>query len=512
MATTQSSRQKSKKNSNMELAPLADLDGKRPPQALEFEASILGGLMIDAGVYAEVANILSPACFYDNRHRYIYEAIVSLASKNMPIDILTVMEELKLKGNFEAAGGAAMLSSLTTNAVTTANIVYHSKIVAQKALARGLIRMSNNILQLAYDETNDISDVMHTAEGSIFELSQTTQQRDYQQIDPVIREAIERIEKASQTESNISGIPSGFNELDKITSGWQDSDLVIIAARPAMGKTAFVLSMAKNMAADLHIPVAVFSLEMSKIQLVNRLMMNVCEIEGEKIKNGKLDTTEWARLEHNVNNLYGAPIYIDDTPSLSVFELRSKALRLHKEHGVRCIIIDYLQLMNASGMNFGSREQEVSIISRNLKALAKELNIPIIALSQLNRQVETRGGSGVEGKRPQLSDLRESGAIEQDADMVCFIHRPEYYRIYADGDGHDLRGKAYVIVAKHRSGKTGDVLLRFNESFTKFMNIDDISSIDYKADDSAQKSANKENIPSKMNNMEVDDGGDMDLM
>ena len=285
----------------------------------------------------------------------------------------------------------------------------------------------------------------------------------------VIDEAFERMRKASKNESNISGVPSGFTALDKITSGWQNSDLVIIAARPAMGKTAFVLSMSKNMAVNFNRPVAIFSLEMSKIQLVNRLIMNVCEIEGDKIKNGRLSPEEWHRLEYKVNDLLGAPIYIDDTPSLSIFELRSKARKLHSEKKIQLIIIDYLQLMNASGMNFGSREQEISIISRNLKALAKELDIPIIALSQLNRNVESR--SGLEGKTPQLSDLRESGAIEQDADMVCFIHRPEYYHIYSDPNSNkDLRGLGQIIVAKHRNGATDSIWLRFRSKYAKFQN------------------------------------------
>ena len=269
----------------------------------------------------------------------------------------------------------------------------------------------------------------------------------------------------------LSGLRSGFEALDKITSGWQNSDLVIIAARPAMGKTAFVLSMAKNMAVNYNIPVALFSLEMSNVQLVNRLIVNVCEIPGEKIKSGKLESYEWEQLDFKIKELYDAPIFIDDTPSLSVFELRTKARRLVREHNIKCIIIDYLQLMNASGMNFGSREQEVSMISRSLKGLAKELNIPILALSQLNRGVE--GRQGPEGKRPQLADLRESGAIEQDADMVCFIHRPEYYKITEDERGNSLVGLAEIIIAKHRNGATGDVRLRFKKEFAKFMNIDE---------------------------------------
>jgi replicative DNA helicase len=258
-----------------------------------------------------------------------------------------------------------------------------------------------------------------------------------------------------------------------MTSGWQKSDLVIIAARPAMGKTAFVLSMAKNMAVNYKKPVAVFSLEMSNVQLVNRLIINVCEIEGEKIRNGQLLEHEWHQLDYKIKDLYDAPLYIDDTPSLSIFEFRTKARRLVREHHVEIIIIDYLQLMNASGSTFGSREQEVSMISRSLKGLAKELNIPIIALSQLNRGVENRSGSGADSKRPQLADLRESGAIEQDADMVCFIHRPEYYKILEDTQGNSLVGMAEIIIAKHRNGSVGDVRLRFKAQFAKFCNPDE---------------------------------------
>ena len=295
--------------------------------------------------------------------------------------------------------------------------------------------------------------------------------KDYTQINPVIDEAYKLIQKAAARTDGLSGLESGFTKLDKMTSGWQNSDLIIIAARPAMGKTAFVLSMAKNIAVDFRNPVALFSLEMSNVQLVNRLISNVCEIESGKIKSGQLAGHEWQQLDYKLKNLLDAPLYVDDTPSLSVFELRTKARRLVREHGVKIIIIDYLQLMNASGMAFGSRQEEVSTISRSLKGLAKELNIPIVALSQLNRGVESR--EGIDAKRPQLSDLRESGAIEQDADMVCFIHRPEYYKIYQDDRGNDLRGMAEIVIAKHRNGAVGEVLLRFKGEFTRFSNPED---------------------------------------
>ncbi len=443
--------------------------GKLPPQSIELEESVLGALMIDKDAYITVSDILRPETFYKEQHQRIYEAIVSLSQQEQPIDILSVTEKLKSLGTLEEAGGVLYLSDLTRRVASAAHLSYHAQLIAQKATAREMIHMAVKIEEMAYDETQDVEELMGMAESEIFAISQRNQKRDVKKIDDIIAEAFERMHKASQNDSNISGIPSGFTELDKITSGWQKSDLIIIAARPAMGKTAFVLSMAKNIAVNYHRPVALFSLEMSRVQLVNRLIMNVCEIEGDKIKNGRLSKAEWNQLEHKVNDLYGAPIYIDDTPALSVFELRSKARKLVSEQHVEMIIIDYLQLMNAQGMNFGSREQEVSIISRNLKALAKELDIPIIALSQLNRGVEAR--SGLEGKKPQLSDLRESGAIEQDADMVCFIHRPEYYHIYNDEKGlKDLRGLGQIIVAKHRNGAVDEIWLRFRHKFAKFQN------------------------------------------
>ena len=280
--------------------------------------------------------------------------------------------------------------------------------------------------------------------------------------------------KASQNKGGLTGVPTGYNKLDEITSGWQASDLIIIAGRPAMGKTSFALSLAKNIAVDYQQPIAFFSLEMNSVQLVNRLISNVCQVPGSKLLNGQLTPDEWERLDTNLHKLEGAPVYIDDTPGLSVFELRTKARRLKKEHNISILMIDYLQLMNASGMKFNSRQEEVSTISRSLKGLAKELDIPVIALSQLNRTVETRAGEGIDGKRPQLSDLRESGAIEQDADMVLFVHRPEYYHIYEDSNHNDLRGMAQIIIAKHRKGATGDVLLKFQGQYTKFANPEDV--------------------------------------
>ncbi len=449
--------------------PVTDPTGKLQPQAVELEEMVLGALMLEKDAYTVVCDILVPESFYEPRHQKIYQAISTLGANQRPIDMLTVVEQLRADGNLEDAGGAVRITELTACVTSAAHVEFHSRIIAQKYLARRLIAFASGIQTQAFDEGGDIDDLLQAAEGELFEISQTQLKREVVQVDTVINQAMKQIEAAANRESGLSGLATGYNELDALTSGWQNSDLIIIAARPAMGKTAFVLSMAKNMAVDYNIPVAVFSLEMSNIQLVNRMIANVCEIKGETIRSGRLSDREWDQLNARVKYLFGAPMYIDETPGLSITELRTKARRLVREHGVKIIIIDYLQLMNASGMKFGSREQEVSTISRNLKALAKELNIPIIALSQLNRSTETR-----EDKRPVLSDLRESGAIEQDADFVAFIHRPEYYtRSGVDAEGHDIRGLAEFIVAKHRSGQVGTVKMRFVSQFVRFENWDD---------------------------------------
>ncbi len=466
--------------------------GKVPPQSVELEESVLGALMIEKDAFTVVADILKPECFYKEAHEKIFRAILSLASREDPVDLYTVTEEMRKEGTLDDVGGAYYLATLTAKVVSAAHLEYHARIIAQKHIARELIRVTTDVQTKAFDEKIDVDELLQEAEGQVFEISQRNMKRDVQQIDPVIRTAIKRIQAAAARKEGLSGLPSGFHALDKVTSGWQKSDLVIIAARPAMGKTAFVLSMVKNMAVDYKIPCAVFSLEMSDVQLVNRLIVNVCQITADKIKNGRLEDYEWKQLDVKIKELEGAPIYIDDSPSLSILELRTKARRLVREHGVQIIVIDYLQLMNAQGMTVYSREQEVSTISRSLKGLAKELDIPVIALSQLNRNLESRGASGngnsADGKKPQLSDLRESGAIEQDADMVCFIHRPEYYKIYEDPNtGKDLRGLAQIIIAKHRNGATCDVDLRFKGEYARFMNeneeIDQNATFTSKAND-----------------------------
>ena len=464
--------------------------GRLQPQARDFEEAVLGALMLETEAYSTVSEILTPECFYDENHKLIFAVIQDLAIKGKPVDILTVVEQLRKSGILEAIGGTSYIAQLSQKVVSSAHIEYHSRIIAQKYLARELITFSSIVTNQAFDETNDVDDLMQQAESKLFEISQRNVKKDVVHITPIIRESVNLIRKASSQTGDFNGVESGFNELDKITSGWQNSDLIIIAARPSMGKTAFVLSMAKNMAVNHKIPVAFFSLEMSNIQLVNRLIMNVTELPGDKLKNGQLSPDEWNHLDKSLGSLYAAPIYIDDTPSLSVSELRTKARRLVKEYGVKCIMIDYLQLMSA-GKDYSVREREVSVISNSLKGLAKELSIPVIALSQLNRGIEMRNPKSDGGfdakRRPQLSDLRESGAIEQDADIVCFIHRPEYYKIYQDEKGNDLTGKAEVIVAKHRNGSTGDVWLEFKKEYARFQNLnDDKDFVDYQSRVSSQ--------------------------
>ncbi|MCR5132047.1 MAG: replicative DNA helicase [Prevotella sp.] len=436
------------------------------PQALDIERVVLGALMIDKDAFSIVAEIVRPETFYEPRNQKIYKAIQTLNMSEKPVDFMTVIEELKHQGDLDDVGGPNYIMELTQHVASSAHIEYHAHIIHQKFLARQLISFTGRIQEMAYDETLDPDVLMQEAEGQLFEISQKNMKSDFTQIDPVIRQATDILKIAAQNEGGMTGIPTGYSKLDEMTSGWQDSDLVIIAGRPAMGKTSFALSLAKNIAVDYRKPIALFSLEMNNVQLAQRLISNVCEIPGQKILSGQLSDDEWSRFDRNINKLYGSPIFIDDTPGLSVFELRTKARRLVREKGVKIIMIDYLQLMNANGMRFGNRQEEVSTISRSLKGLAKELNIPILALSQLNRGVE--GREGLEGKRPQLSDLRESGAIEQDADMVLFVHRPEYYRIFQDEHGNDLHGIAQILIAKHRKGGTGDVNLRFRGEFTRF--------------------------------------------
>lgn len=444
--------------------------GKIPPQAIEVEEAVLGALMLERDAYIAVADILKAESFYKEEHQKIFKVIQHLFSNEKPVDLLMVTQELKNRQELDEVGGPIHITQLTSRVASAAHIDFHARIIAQKYIQRELIRISSEIQVKSYDDSMELDDLIDYAESSLFKVTEGNISKESQPIKPLLRIAIERIEENSKKPDGLNGIASGFSKLDKITSGWQNTDLMIIAARPAMGKTAFVLSMARNMAVLKQVPVAVFSLEMSSLQLVNRLIAAETELGSEKIKSGKLEDWEWELFNRRIKNLENAPLYIDDTPALSVFEFRAKCRRLKMQYDIGVVIVDYLQLMTAGTDVRGNREQEVSTISRNLKAIAKEINVPIIALSQLNRSVESR-----DGKRPQLSDLRESGAIEQDADMVMFIHRPEYYGITQDADGNSLIGVAEIIIAKHRNGSVGDVQLAFKASLARFSDIEEVS-------------------------------------
>ena len=443
--------------------------GKIPPQALDLEEAVLGAMMIDKKGIDEIIDILHPEAFYDKRHNFIYAAIYALFQNSEPIDLLSVSNQLKKDGNLEIAGGDFYLIGLTQKVASSAHIEFHSRIILQKFIQRKLISISSEIIENSYDETMDVFDLLDDAEAKLFEVTQGNLKKGSEGASDLVRQALTKIQEISNKEG-MSGLATGFTKLDALTSGWQPSDLIIIAARPGMGKTAFVISMAKNMAIDFNHAVAVFSLEMSSVQLITRMISSETGLTSEKLRKGNLQPHEWEQLNVKVKKLSDAPIFIDDTPALSIFDLRAKARRLVSQHDVKIIVIDYLQLMTAGGSG-GNREQEISTISRNLKALAKELSIPVIALSQLSRAVETRGGS----KRPLLSDLRESGAIEQDADIVSFIFRPEYYGMteWDDDDHTPCEGQGEFIVAKHRNGGLENIRLKFTGHLAKFSDLED---------------------------------------
>ena len=443
--------------------------GKLPPQAVELEEAVLGALMLEKDALTAVIDILQPKSFYKEAHGRIFGAIQNLFQRSEPIDILTVTQELKRTGELEIVGGAYYISQLTNRVASSANVEFHARIIAQKYIQRELIRISSDTIRDAYEETADVFDLLDHAERNLFSVVEGNIRKNYDKMSSLISQAMQQIEAAKNQKSGVSGVPSGFTDLDRMTSGWQNSDLVILAARPAMGKTAFVLTLARNAAVDFQRPIAVFSLEMASVQLVQRLISAEAELPAEKLKKGQLVDHEMQQLHVKIGKLSEAPLFIDDTPALSIFEMRAKCRRLKAQHDIQMVVVDYLQLMTTGGDNSrGNREQEISTISRSLKSIAKELNIPVIALSQLSRAVETRGGD----KRPQLSDLRESGAIEQDADMVLFIHRPEYYGMTQDAEGNSTHGMAEIIIAKHRNGAVGSVNLRFIDRLAKFMDVD----------------------------------------
>lgn len=440
--------------------------GKVPPNAMDLEEAVLGALLLEKDALNDVIEILQPACFYREENRHIYSAIQDLFQESEPIDILSVTNHLKKTGQLELVGGAYAIAKLTDRVASSANAEFHARIILQKHIQRELIRVSGEMYHEAFEDTTDVFDLLDKAEQGLFAVTQGNIRKDVDKMSSLIALAVEGIEKASREDGTVRGVPSGFVEVDRVTAGWQKQDLLIIAARPGMGKTSFVLSMARNMAVDHNRPIAVFSLEMSSIQLTNRLIASETELSASKLREGSLEPHEWEQLNSKLHRLSQAPIFIDDTPALSVFELRAKCRRLKAQHKIELVMVDYLQLMTAGGdgKNGGNREQEISTISRSLKGIAKELDIPVIALSQLSRNVENRGGT----KRPQLSDLRESGAIEQDADMVMFIYRPEYYGLEETETGMSTDGFAELIIAKHRNGALKDVPLRFIQNLAKF--------------------------------------------
>ena len=446
--------------------------GKIPPQAVDLEEAVLGAMMIDKKGIDDVIDILHSDAFYDVKHQEVYAAIYELFQNSEPIDLLTVSNLLKKKGKLDLVGGDFYLIRLTQKVASSAHIEFHARIILQKYIQRRLISISSEIIESSYDESTDVFDLLDEAEGKLFEVTQGNLKKSSEDAGTLVKQALKKIQEIGNQEG-MSGLATGFTKLDQLTSGWQPSDLIIIAARPGMGKTAFVISMAKNMAIDFNHAVAVFSLEMSSVQLITRMISSETGLTSEKLRKGNLEPHEWEQLNVKVKKLSDAPIFIDDTPSLSIFDLRAKARRLVSQHNVRIIVIDYLQLMTAggNGKGGGNREQEISTISRNLKALAKELNVPVIALSQLSRAVETRGGS----KRPLLSDLRESGAIEQDADIVSFIFRPEYYGMteWDDDDHTPCEGQGEFIVAKHRNGGLDNIRLKFTGHLAKFSDLEE---------------------------------------
>jgi replicative DNA helicase len=446
--------------------------GKLPPQAKELEEAVLGAVMLEKSAFDTVIEILQPECFYVDAHQRIYKAFKSLADNHLPIDILTVVEELKRKEELEMVGGPYAITKLTNSVVSTANIEAHARIVLQKFIQRELIRLSGEIIGDAYEDSTDVFDLLDEAEEKMFKITNNYLKKNFEDINDALAKAIRRIDDLRTKEEDISGVPSGFASMDRVTYGWQPTDLIILAARPSVGKTAFALNLARNAALHPTKPtgVALFSLEMSSAQLVQRILSAESEIMLEKISRGKLEDYEYQQLHSKgIKRLEQAPLYIDDTAALNIFEFRAKARRLVNKHNVGLIIIDYLQLMSGSGDRNSNREQEISNISRNLKALAKELNVPIIALSQLSRAVETRK----ESKMPQLSDLRESGAIEQDADMVMFIYRPEYYEVMNNEMGESTKGETHIRIAKHRNGSLETIKLRALLHIQKFEEWDD---------------------------------------
>ena len=441
--------------------------GNIPPQALDVEDAVLGAMLLEPLCVDEAIDQLSPACFYSEQNREVFSAMIELSNEHSPIDLITVSEKLRQRGKLEEVGGPAKLAMLSGKIGSAANIESYTRILRQKTIQRDLISAAHEILRKAYSEEVKVDDLIDDAQSRVYTATQSSDRHSVREIGSVIQEALNRIE-AMQDQTGLSGVPSGYATLDRITNGWQPSDLIILAARPSVGKTAFSLNIARNAAVDHHIPTAFFSLEMSSIQLANRLMTSESGLSADKIKGGvKLQDDEWTLLEESLRRLSQAPLYVDETPGLPIMEFRSKLKSLVKQKKVGLAIVDYLQLMQGPTETKGMREQEVAAISRMLKATAKELNIPIIALSQLSRKsVDRQGGNG----KPVLSDLRESGSIEQDADMVIFIHRPDFIGL---SDGPQDKEKTQIIIAKHRNGETTDIDMLFKSERVQFVETQD---------------------------------------
>ena len=461
-----------KRKDRMSYANAFDINGKLPPQALELEESVLGALMLDQIALSNTIETLHVEFFYKPEHQTIFRAIFKLFEQSQPVDMRTVVDRLRKDGELEAAGGAYYVAQLTNKVVSAAHIEYYVRVLSEKYIQRELIRISTETITASYDETTDVVDLLDKTEQRLMDINDKNFRADYHDMQSLVAQATEQIKSAQSNNGNCVGLPSGFLELDRNTAGFQPGTLIILAARPAMGKTAFALTMARNMAVDFKKPVAFFSMEMTGVELAMRLISSEAEIPGEELKKGdKLQPWQLEQMMMKTQTLNEAPIYIDDTPGLTIFELRAKCRRMKQKYDIQMVFIDYLQLMTAGGENRnGNREQEISTISRQLKALSKELNIPVLAMSQLSRAVETRAGT----KKPQLSDLRESGAIEQDADIVMFIYRPDYYGITEDGKG-STQGMADIIIAKHRSGSVGEVRLKFVNKYVRFENPDFVS-------------------------------------
>ena len=463
-----SDKRSTRKNSAPDLENLGLEVGNKPPQALDVEESVLGAMMLEPSSVDQALEGLEPECFYDPRHRNVFEAMLELVKNHVPVDIVTVTSKLREKGNLEIVGGASVLAGFTEKVGSAANLEYYIRILKQKAIQRDLITASYQILKDSFDDSIVVDELIDKSESRIYDATRSIARREVQDIGSILKYVVADIEE-QQKSTGLGGVPSGYPSIDRVTNGWQPSDLVIIAARPSVGKTAFALNIARNAAVDHHMPVAVFSLEMSCAQLAKRLVVSETGLSGDKIKGSiKLEDYEWEQLEYRIRDLSRAPLYIDDTPSLPVMEFRTKAKNLVKNKGVKLIVVDYLQLMQAPDQGKGGlREQEVAYISRTLKATAKELNVPILALSQLSRNAVQRQGSG--GK-PVLSDLRESGSIEQDADMVIFIHRPDYLGL---SENPEDKEKTQIIIAKHRNGETKDIDMVFRSEQVRFMEPDD---------------------------------------